>query len=78
MRPMLYLSLLHYSRLPPSYSSVNSWFNELNCDRRSLKDEIRESRPITDVVSENIDVVRELIMQDRHVAYRQIKAFNIS
>ena len=30
---------------------------------------------ITTVESENIDAVRELIMQDRHVIYREIKAF---
>ena len=41
--------------------------------RRSLKDEVREGPPKIDVVSENIDAVLELIMQDRHVTYREIK-----
>ena len=53
---------------------MKNWFNEFNCGRRSLKDEVREGRPKTAVVSENIDAVRELIMQDRHVTYREIEA----
>ena len=48
--------------------------NEFNCGRHSLKDEVREGRPKTAVVSENIDGVRELIMQDRHGTYRYIEA----
>ena len=42
--------------------------------RRSLKDKVREGPPKTAVVSENIAALRELIMQDRHVIYRVIKA----
>ena len=57
----------------PSYSTVKNWFNEFNCGRRSVKDEVREGCPKTAVVSENIDAVRELIMQDRHVIYREIE-----
>ena len=44
---------------------MNNWFNLFN--RPSLKDEVREGPPKTAVVSENIDAMRELIMQDRHV-----------
>ena len=43
----------------PSYGTVENWFIELNYGRRSLKDEVREGE------------VRELIMQDRHVIYRE-------
>ena len=42
----------------PFYSTVKNWFNEFNCGRRSLKDEVREGPPKTAVVSENIDAVR--------------------
>ena len=52
---------------------MKSWFNEFNCGRRSLK-EVREGRPTSAIVSENIDAVRELKMQDRHVIYREITA----
>ena len=48
--------------------------NSIVAEARSLKNEVREGRPKTAVVSENIDAVRELIMPDRHVTYRQIEA----
>ena len=51
-----------YGYEAPSYSTMKSWFNSFNCERRSLKDEVREGRPKTAVVSEIIDAVRELIM----------------
>ena len=57
-----------------SCSTVKNWFTEFNCGRRSLKDEVREAPSKTAVVSENIEAVRELIMQDRPVTYREIKA----
>ena len=60
-----------YGDEAPSYSTVKNWFNEFNRGRRSLED---EGRPKTVVVPENIDAVRELIMQDRHVTYREIEA----
>ncbi|GBP49216.1 Histone-lysine N-methyltransferase SETMAR [Eumeta japonica] len=39
-----------------------------------LTDEFKEGRPKSVVVPQNIDAVRELMMQDRHVTYREIKA----
>ena len=51
----------------PSYGTVKNRFNKINCVRLSLKDEVCEGRPKTDVVSENIDAVGELVMQDCHV-----------
>ena len=57
-----------------SYSTVKNWFNEFNCGRRSLKDEMRKGPPKTAAGSENIDAVHELIKQDRHVTYREIEA----
>ena len=56
----------------PSYGTVKNWFNEFNCGRRSLKDNVREGPAKTAVVSENIDTVRKLIRQDRHVTHREI------
>ena len=48
--------------------ALKNWFNEFNSGRTSLKDEIREGPPKTAVVSDVIDTVGELIMQDRHVS----------
>ena len=53
---------------------MKNWFNVFNCNLRSFKDEDRAGLSKTVVVSENIDAVRELIMQDRHVTYREIEA----
>lgn len=56
----------------PSRTSVYRWFTEFNRGRSSLNDEFREGRPKSVVVPKNIDAVRELILQDRHVTYREI------
>ena len=58
-----------------SYSSVKNWFNELNRGRRSFIDEFRKGPLKTAVVPENIDAIRELILQDRHVIYREIETY---
>ena len=62
----------------PSYRIVKNWFTEFNCGRRSLKDEVCEGRPKT-AAALNIDAMRELIMQDRHMTYREVEpSLNIS
>ena len=53
---------------------MKNWFTDFNRGRRSLKDKFREDPSKTAVVPANIDAVRELIMQDRHVTYREIEA----
>ena len=58
----------------PSFSTMKHWFKEFNYGRQSLKYEVHEGRPKTVVVSENIDAVREMILQDRPVTYRELKA----
>ncbi|EFN60885.1 Histone-lysine N-methyltransferase SETMAR, partial [Camponotus floridanus] len=58
----------------PHKATICRWFNEFNRCRSLLTDEPREGRPKSAAVPENIDAVRELIMQDRHVTYREIQA----
>ena len=41
--------------------------------RSSLQNEFREGRSKSIVVPETINAVRQLIVQDRHVTYREIK-----
>lgn len=53
-------------------ATVYNWFAEFNRGRASVSDEFREGRQKTAVVPQNIDAVHELIMQDRHVTYREI------
>ena len=57
----------------PSRISVYRWYGEFNRGRSSLQDEFREGRPKSVVVPETIDAVRQLILQDRHVTYREIE-----
>ena len=53
--------------------SVYQWYYEFNRGRSSLQDEFREGRPKSVVVPETIDAIHQLILQDRHVAYREIE-----
>ncbi|GBP16817.1 hypothetical protein EVAR_13202_1 [Eumeta japonica] len=57
----------------PSKTTVHLWFSEFNLGRSMIADKSKEGRPKSIVVSKNIDAVRELIMQDRHVTYCEIK-----
>lgn len=58
----------------PHFATVKRWFNEFDRGRSSLQDQFREGRPKSVVLPENIDAVRELIMEDRHVTYHEIEA----
>jgi len=58
----------------PHVATVNRWFNEFNRGRTSVADEFPEGRPRTTVTPENIEAVRKLITEDRHVTYREIEA----
>ena len=50
------------------------WHTEFNRGHLSLTDEFRGGRPKSVVVPENINVVHELILQDRRVTHREIEA----
>ena len=57
----------------PSRTSVYWRYGEFNRGRSSLQEEFREGRPKSVVISETLDAVRQLILQDRHVTYREIE-----
>ena len=56
----------------PSRASVYRWYSEFTRGRSSLEEEFRGGRPKSVVVPETVDTVHKLILQDRHVAYREI------
>ena len=56
----------------PTRSSVYRWYGEFNRSRSSLQDEFRKGRPKSVVVPKTIDAVRQLVLQNRHVTYREI------
>lgn len=58
----------------PSEKTVYNWFAEFRRGRTSVSDEYREGRPKSVVVPKNIDAVRTMIKEDRHVTYREIEA----
>lgn len=66
--------ILTFGDEAPSKTTVYYWFKEFQRGRSMLTDEIKEGRPKSVVVQQNIDAVRQLVMQDRHVTYREIEA----
>ena len=62
-----------YGDEDPSRTSVYRWYSEFNRGRSSLQNEFRTGRQKSVVVPETIDAVRQLILQDRHVVYREIE-----
>ena len=57
----------------PSNTSVYRWYAEFNRGRSSPQDEFRESRPKSIIFPKTINAVRQLILKDRHVTYRDIE-----
>ena len=70
MNSNLYLAIKYHSIALCKTGLVNSIVDDAR-----LKDDVRAGPSKTDVVSQNIDAVRELIMQDRHETYREIETY---
>ncbi|CAH2008204.1 unnamed protein product [Acanthoscelides obtectus] len=60
--------------LTPHQSTISRWYGEFKRRRVSLSDDPRVGAPKTAVTQENVDAVRKLIIEDRHVTYREIEA----
>ncbi|CAH1961450.1 unnamed protein product [Acanthoscelides obtectus] len=58
----------------PHQSTISRWYGEFKRGRVSLSDDPRVGAPRTAVTQENVDTVRKLIIEDRHVTYREIEA----
>lgn len=63
-----------FSDKAPCLRTVERWYLEFQRGSSSLGDRHREGRPKTAVTQENIDAVRQLIVEDRHATYREIEA----
>ncbi|CAH2012398.1 unnamed protein product, partial [Acanthoscelides obtectus] len=60
-------------------STISRWYGEFKPGRvRSLSDDPRVGAPKMAVTQENVDAVRKLIIEDRHVTYREIEAKLVS
>ncbi|CAH1994251.1 unnamed protein product [Acanthoscelides obtectus] len=62
----------------PHQSTISRWYGEFKRGRVSLSDEPRVGAPKTAVTQEYVDAVRKLIIEDRHVTYREIEAKLVS
>ena len=58
---------------PSRRTSVYRWYFEFNRCRSSPEDELSESRSKSVVVPETIDAVRQLMLQNHDVTYREIE-----
>ncbi|CAH1955092.1 unnamed protein product [Acanthoscelides obtectus] len=58
----------------PHQSTTSRWYGEFKRGRVSLSDDPRVGAQKTAVTQENVDAVRKLIIEDRHVTYREMKA----
>ncbi|CAH2005396.1 unnamed protein product [Acanthoscelides obtectus] len=58
----------------PHQSTISRWYVEFKRGRVSLSNDRRVGAPKTAVTQENVDAVRKLIIEDRHVTYREIEA----
>ncbi|CAH1976468.1 unnamed protein product [Acanthoscelides obtectus] len=58
----------------PHQSTISRWYEEFKRGRVSLSDDPRVGAPKMAVTQENVDAMRKLIIEDRHVAYREIEA----
>ncbi|CAH1959536.1 unnamed protein product [Acanthoscelides obtectus] len=60
--------------LTPHQLTISRWYEEFKRGRVSLSDDPRVGAPKTAVTQENVDAVRKLIIEDRHVTYRENEA----
>ncbi|CAH1972730.1 unnamed protein product [Acanthoscelides obtectus] len=60
--------------ISPHESTISRWYGEFKRERVSLSDDPRVHAPKTAFTQENVNAVRQLIIEDRHVTYREIEA----
>ncbi|CAH1966861.1 unnamed protein product [Acanthoscelides obtectus] len=58
----------------PHQPTISRWYGEFKRGRVSFSDDPRVGAPKTAVTQESDDAVRKLIIEDRHVTYREIEA----
>lgn len=63
-----------YPDIAISYETVRSWFARFRSGDESLQDRHRSGRPATACTTDNIDAVRELVMEDRRISYNRLQA----
>lgn len=63
-----------FSDEAPCLRTVERWYLEFQRGHTSVSDKSLEGRPKSAFTEDNINAVRQLILEDRHVTYREIEA----
>ncbi|CAH1991303.1 unnamed protein product [Acanthoscelides obtectus] len=63
-----------FGNAAPHQSTISRWYGEFKRGRVRLSDDSRAGAPRTAVTQENVDGVHKLIIEGRHVTYREIEA----
>ncbi|CAH2010681.1 unnamed protein product [Acanthoscelides obtectus] len=63
-----------FGKEAPHQSTISRWYEEFKRGRVSLSDDPRVGAPKPAVTQENVDAVRKLIIEERHVTYRESEA----
>ncbi|CAH1973945.1 unnamed protein product [Acanthoscelides obtectus] len=63
-----------FGNVAPQKPTIFRWYGEFKRGRVSISDDPRVGAPKTAVTQENVHAVRKLIIEDRHVTYREIEA----
>ena len=58
----------------PSYPTVAEWAKRFREGREDVNDDPRSGRPVSELTDENIELVREVIINDPHSTYDDIIA----
>jgi len=66
------ICLLHWVTMPPAYNVVKSWLAEFKRGRNSVEDEHHSGRPKEAACSENVQIVNDMLKEDRHLTIRHI------
>jgi len=56
----------------PAYSEVKSWIAKFKCGRNSVEDDHRSGYPKDAASSENVQIVNDILKEDRRLTIRQI------
>ena len=53
-------------------SAVHKWYKRFEEGREETTDEDRSGRPSTSITPENVDAVKDLVLQDRRITVREV------
>ena len=61
-------------RLAPSYSTVKLWYRKFKRGQKTVDDNARSGRPITQTTQNIIEIISKLIEEDPYITYDELEA----